>query len=186
LVLRLVHLHRAAEQLAKGTPDILANTEVARALEQALIHTMIACLAESPPVQMTSSDRRHQAIIARLEELLAANTSRPLYLAEICAAVGTSERILRVSCHEHLGMGPLRYLWLRRMHLAHRALLIAAPKTTTVTEIALNHGFWELGRFSVEYRALFGESPSESLRRAPIDRQPPDRNPFIFSDAEFA
>jgi AraC-like DNA-binding protein len=186
LLLRLVHLHRAAEQLAKGIPEILANTEVARALEDALIHAIIACLAESPPVEMTSSNRGRQSIIARLEELLAANTNRPLYLAEICAAVGASERTLRVCCHEHLGMGPVRYLWLRRMHLARRALLIAAPENTTVTEIAMNHGFWELGRFAVEYRTLFGENPSASLGRALVERQSANRNPFVLSDSEFA
>jgi AraC-like DNA-binding protein len=41
----------------------------------------------------------------------------------------------------------------------------ADPTLRTVTEIVTEHGFWELGRFSVEYRALFGESPSTSLRR---------------------
>jgi AraC-like DNA-binding protein len=177
---RLLHLHRAAEQLGKGTPDILSNTEVGRALEQALMHAMIAYIAQDARAQIGFSSHHHSAIIARFEELLAANSNRPLYLAEICAAVGASETTLRVSCHEHLGMGPLRYLWLRRMHLVRRALLTATPETTTVTEIALDHGFWELGRFSVEYGALFGETPSESLRRAPIDRQSPDRNPFVF------
>jgi AraC-like DNA-binding protein len=53
------------------------------------------------------------------------------------------------------------------MHLARRALLRADPAAATVTGIATDHGFWELGRFSVEYRALFGEMPSASLRRAP-------------------
>jgi transcriptional regulator GlxA family with amidase domain len=62
-------------------------------------------------------------------------------------------------------MGPIRYLRLRRMNLAHRALLAADPAQKTVTEIATGHGFWELGRFSVEYRTLFGEPPSASLRR---------------------
>ena len=64
-------------------------------------------------------------------------------------------------------MGPARYLWHRRMHLARRALLRSDPQIVTVTEVATKYGFWELGRFSVQYRALFGESPSVSLRRPP-------------------
>ena len=62
-------------------------------------------------------------------------------------------------------MGPIRFLTLRRMHLAHRALLRADPSKSTVTRIVTDQGFWELGRFSVAYRALFGESPSETLQR---------------------
>jgi len=52
------------------------------------------------------------------------------------------------------------------MNLARRALSRADSARTTVTAIALDHGFGELGRFSVQYRRLFGESPSETLRRA--------------------
>jgi AraC-like DNA-binding protein len=62
-------------------------------------------------------------------------------------------------------MGPIRYLTLRRMHLVRRALLHSEPSTATVTQILTDHGFWELGRFSVAYRMLFGESPSETLRQ---------------------
>jgi AraC-like DNA-binding protein len=68
-------------------------------------------------------------------------------------------------------MSPKRYLWLRRMHLARRALQSADAERTTVTEIASNYGFWELGRFSVAYRSLFGESPSTALRRPPHDQK---------------
>ena len=32
--------------------------------------------------------------------------------------------------------------------------------------IAADFGFWEFGRFSGQYRRLFGELPSETLRRS--------------------
>jgi AraC-like DNA-binding protein len=183
LMARLLSLHENASQLAKTAPDRLAHPEVAKSLEQALIHTMIRCLTGTP-VHARAANRRHSAIIARLEDLLSANHDRPLYLAEICAATGVSERTLRVRCHEHLGMGPVRYLWLRRMHLARAALIRADPATAAVTGIATDHGFWELGRFSVEYRALFGEPPSVSLRRPPDDRRVTEIHPFSFRASE--
>jgi hypothetical protein len=62
-------------------------------------------------------------------------------------------------------MGPIRFLALRRMHLAHRALLHADPSEATVTDIVTNRGLWEFGRFSEVYRELFGELPSETLLR---------------------
>jgi transcriptional regulator GlxA family with amidase domain len=41
--------------------------------------------------------------------------------------------------------------------LVRRALL-RANSWTTVTRIATAHGFWELGRFSINYHAMFGET----------------------------
>jgi AraC-like DNA-binding protein len=64
-------------------------------------------------------------------------------------------------------MSPKRYLWLRRIYLARRALRRGDSERTTVTETAFNYRFWELGRFSVGYRSLFDESPSTTLRRPP-------------------
>ena len=64
-------------------------------------------------------------------------------------------------------MSPHRYLKLRQLNQAHRALALADPARTTVTEIATAHGFWELGQFAVAYRALFGARPSVTLQRAP-------------------
>ncbi|OCK54465.1 helix-turn-helix domain-containing protein [Bradyrhizobium sp. LMTR 3] len=162
-MLRLLKLHRSVVQLAHDTPDVLELPQVHRALENELIHVMVRCL-EGDAVESTAGGRRHDTIIARFEEFLEANPDRPLYLTEICATIGVAERTLRASCEEHLGMGPIRYLNLRRMHLVRRALLRSDPSKATVTQIVTNHGFWELGRFSVAYRMQFGESPSCTLR----------------------
>jgi AraC-like DNA-binding protein len=164
LMLRLLKLHKSVGQLAHDSPDILELPPVLRALENELIHVMVRCLAEGAAVEPTAGSCRHDTIVARFEDFLEANPDRPLYLTEICAAIGVAERTLRASCEEHLGMGPIRYLTLRRMHLVRRALTRSDPSKATVTQIITDHGFWELGRFSVAYRALFGETPSCTLR----------------------
>ena len=165
LMSRLLWLYKVVAELAHDAPDVLQVPELVRALESELIHVVARCLGESTGVATSVGVRRHKAIIARFEKLLAANPDRPLYLTEICAGIGVAERTLRAACEEHLGMGPIRYLTLRRMHLVRRALIGADAARTNVTRVVTDHGFWELGRFSVAYRTLFGESPSETLRR---------------------
>ncbi len=163
---RLMTLHSEAARLAKHDPAALAEPAISKALEQDLLREMVACLTSADPAE-TRRSWHHAKVMLRFEEFLASKRYEPVYVAEICAAIRVSERTLRTCCQEHLGMGPVRYLWLRRMHLAHRALLRADAMQTTVTEIATAHGFWELGRFSVEYRSLFGEPPSLSLKHPP-------------------
>jgi AraC-like DNA-binding protein len=179
LMLRLLKLHKSVGQLAHDAPDILELPAVRRTLENELIHVMVRCLAEGATIETTLGGRHRDTIIVRFEEYLEANPDRPLYLAEICAAIGVAERTLRASCEAHLGMGPIRFLTLRRMHLAHRALLRADPSTSTVTRIITGQGFWELGRFSVAYRALFGESPSETLQRSVEQSDVPPSRPLL-------
>jgi AraC-like DNA-binding protein len=165
LMSRLLNLHGSVGQLAHVVPDILEKPEVDRALEQELIHLMARCLADR---EASKVGGRQGVTMMRFEEFLETNPDRPIYLVEICAALAVSERTLRGYCEEHLGMGPIRYLSLRRMHLVRRDLMRADPSESTVTKIATDHGFWELGRFSVAYRALFGETPSSTLQR-PIE-----------------
>ena len=90
-----------------------------------------------------------------------------IYIPELCSSLGVPERTLRLCCDEALGMGPKRYLMLRRMNLARQALRKADGTTTTVTAVAANFGFFSFGRFSVFYRTLFGEMPSTTLHAAP-------------------
>jgi transcriptional regulator GlxA family with amidase domain len=180
---RLRNLHETADTLARATPDLLAHSEVARALEQALMHAVIAGITDGEGNQRYVANSYYRTVLARFEELLAEKANAPLHLAEICAAISAPERTLRACCQQHLGMGPIRYLWLRRMHLANRALLQADAASATVTSIATAQGFWELGKFSVAYRSLFGESPSATLRRRPNDRPMPMNSPLAWPSA---
>ena len=91
LMSRLSSLHEAAGHLAKTAPDILAQPEVARAMEQALVHAMVSCLSGGETAETSSAHHRHAVIMRRLEELLEANPDRTLYLAELCSAAGVSE-----------------------------------------------------------------------------------------------
>jgi AraC-like DNA-binding protein len=165
LMARLQNVHRATIQLAEKAPEILAHQEVARAIEQKLLHALIDCIADPEANKTTSSNR--QQVMRRFHQVIEARQFEPLYLAEICAEIGVSARTLRHICVEYLGLGPHRYLWLRRMNLARRALTFADPTVTTVTKIANDLGFGELGRFAVAYRRVFGEPPSATLRRTP-------------------
>ena len=185
LMTHLLDLHTNAARLAKDAPDILAYPAVARSLEDAMVHALIRGLTEGTVNEMSSNEHSHMRVVAKLEEYLAANSGRPIYIGELCATTGVSESTLRRCCRELLGMGAVRYLWLRRMHLTRWALLGADMAATTVTAIAMDHGFWELGRFSVDYRALFGEPPSETLRRPPRHRLTKNR-PLDLPVTDFA
>jgi AraC-like DNA-binding protein len=162
---KLQRLHAAAAYLAEFAPEIIAHPEASRGLEQALIETMVDCLAGREARENTLAQGQHAIVMHRFRRVVDENPEHPLYIPEICKAVGISSRTLQACCHEHLGMGPKHYLLLRRMNLARRALRQEAPETTSVTEIATRYGFWQLGRFAVEYQSLFGESPSATLAR---------------------
>lgn len=162
---RLRQLHDAASHLAADAPEILAHPEVAKAIEEELIHAMVGCLAEAPAAERKTDCHLRMPVMQRFERAIGEAEGQPLYLTEVCARIGVQERTLRNHCLEYLGISPHRYLWLRRMHQARRALSFADPTEKTVTTIANDHGFWELGRFSVAYRKLFGETPSTTLQK---------------------
>jgi len=170
LVSQLLGLQKAANDLATSDPDIFARPTVAKAIEQALARATIACLTEPGAAENVRQSRPQMAIMRRFEQILEANPDQPLYITDVCSAIGVTDRTLRLHCQYHLGMNPQRYLWLRRMHLARRALALADGTVKTVTEIANDHGFGELGRFAVSYRKLYGEAPSATLRRPPDSR----------------
>jgi AraC-like DNA-binding protein len=126
---------------------------------------MVGCLGSSEVGEDSVAQRQHELIMRRFRRVEEENPDQPLYIPELCKAIGVSERTLRVCCQEQLGLGPKRYLLFRRLHLARRALRAGSSDATTVTKIATRYGFWHFGRFAGEYQSLFGEPPSSTLLR---------------------
>jgi AraC-like DNA-binding protein len=164
---KLLRLHNEASALAESVPAMTTHPEVARSLEQSLVEAMVTCLVGPEQDAMKWAHRCHEIVMHRFRRALDENPDRALYIPEICAAIGVPDRTLRLCCQEHLGMGPKKYLMLRRMNLARRALRAAVPEVTSVTEVATQYGFWHFGRFSTTYRSVFGELPSVTLSRPP-------------------
>ena len=114
-----------------------------------------------------STSRTWCELVEKAERISLSKLDSPLHISALCDILDVSERTLRKAFHSVYGVPPCRHLRMRRLSNARQALLSSDPGHTTVTEIATRCGFAELGRFSVEYRSAFGESPSETLQRTP-------------------
>jgi transcriptional regulator GlxA family with amidase domain len=110
--------------------------------------------------------RPRRELIARVDAFLRDNIGEPVTVAELSRMAGVSERTLRAAFHDVLGLSPKQYAIRQRLAAAHEALSAADPSTTTVTDVAMAYGFFELGRFAGRYRDAFGEVPSRTLRQA--------------------
>jgi AraC-like DNA-binding protein len=166
-VARLRRLHAQVCRLAETKPKLLAHTEVARAIEQGLIQTLVACLTAASVRADGPTKRRRASIMIRFEEVLAEHLGEPLHTTELCERIGVTERTLRSCCAEFLGMSPIRYVLLRRLSRARVVLRDAAPDGANFLELVRGFGLTELGRFETAYRAAFSETPLTTLQRAP-------------------
>jgi AraC-like DNA-binding protein len=164
---RLRRLHAQLCRLAETKPKILAHSEVARAIEQGLIQALVACLTTARVRPEAAAKRRHADILIRFEEALAQHLGEPLHIPELCELIGVSERSLRSSSTEFLGVNPGRYVLWRRLSRARTALRDGTPDNVDLTELARSFGFTQLGRFAAAYQVAFGEHPSITLQRAP-------------------
>jgi AraC-like DNA-binding protein len=165
-LMHLRSLHAAACKMAEASPKLAMQSASTHGLEQSLIQAMLDCIDVRNLRSDTTALQHHRLIIRRFCEIVAMHPLKPLHVPETSHALGVSGRTLRMACQKHLGVSPTQYLLLRRMHLARRALRQSDPDATRVTDVATTLGFWELGRFSVNYRQIFGESPSTTLRAA--------------------
>ena len=86
-------------------------------------------------------------------------------MEDLCRHSGVSVRTLQRRFSEYFQMSPFEYIKARRLNAARKALMGGDSSRDQVTRIALDNGFTHLGRFYLDYREHFGESPSATLAR---------------------
>ena len=102
LAARLRRLHAQICRLAETKSKTLSHSEVARAMEQGLIQTLVDCLTTARAQTDGYANRHHASIMVRFEEVLAERISRPLNMPELCELIVVSDRTLRSCCADFL------------------------------------------------------------------------------------
>ena len=131
--------------------------------KRSIIDAMAATIVDALPAENRGPVPSAMHLVRNVEHYLDAAGSRPVHISEICAQFNVSRRSLHRAFYDMLGLGRVTFLRHKRLCAIHSALRENTPATATIGEIAMQHGFIELGRFSHYYRSLFGEYPSETL-----------------------
>lgn len=115
-----------------------------------------------PGNRMEATER----LMSRALEYVRSHPSDRILVDDLAAVAGVNERTLLRAFRQYFAMGPKHYLKLRQLNLVRRALRESQPCRVQVTAAMSQYGVTEFGRFSVEYKQLFEESPSDTLRRS--------------------
>ena len=154
---------------AENSPTIFNDNHWARCGAQvefmdSLLETIESC-APNEQVDTDKKGRSYSQIVKTCEDYTLSLDGRRPYMSELCAAANVSERTLQKAFKDIMGMSPVTYLHRLRLHRARDELRKAKSGSTTVTDVAMNWGFWHFGEFSRTYKNCFGEVPSMTLKQ---------------------
>jgi AraC family ethanolamine operon transcriptional activator len=116
------------------------------------------------PIDRSTLSQRRRATL-NAANYMTTHICEDISLTDLCEAAGVTDRTLRNGFQEMFCMSPMRWLKRERLSAARRDLKAADPELQLVRTIAIKYGFSQFAHFATDYRALFGESPSETLRR---------------------
>jgi AraC family ethanolamine operon transcriptional activator len=106
-------------------------------------------------------------LVKEVQHWIHAHPGAPTTLADLCDRAHISRRTLIQGFQDHLGMGPMAYLKINRLHGVRRVLLAADSQRARIGSIAAEWGFLNAGHFARDYRLLFGERPFDTLQASP-------------------
>lgn len=151
----------ASDELAGGSPLVLSQAGRLVAATMLAVFDRAADSGTEAEVRVATPDTLRRAI-----DVIESEPGADIGLADLAAACHVTPRAPQLAFRRHLDTTPMAYLRTARLRRLHDELRGADPaEGATVTEAAARWGFTQLGRLSTQYRALFGESPRDTLRR---------------------
>lgn len=153
---------------ATRAPAVLSERASLASLTDDLVTVCASLRDEERRAEAPRRGRRAQvdlrSILPALERI-GEGTDHAVTVQDLLDTTGLPERTLRAAFQRFVGVSPRRYLQIERLHRARGMLSDQERTPGTVTEVASTLGLWDFGRFAGRYRDLFGESPSQTLRR---------------------
>ncbi|HSM82659.1 MAG TPA: helix-turn-helix domain-containing protein [Nodosilinea sp.] len=148
--------------LAVTNPDFLMRSHPL--IVGDLLPLLVNCLSAEACPRLCTHPFRRATLVQEAEAYMLAHLDEPITLEAICKAVKTSKSALSYGFQDIFGLSPMAYLKTARLNGVRRALKASDPTQATVLGIANRYGFWHMGHFSRDYRQMFGESPSDTLK----------------------
>jgi AraC-like DNA-binding protein len=93
-------------------------------------------------------------------------------LADISAAVNISPRLLQKAFAQECDCSPMRFVTRMRLERIRQELVRASDTTTRIIDVMMSYGITQGGKFAKDYQQLFGEKPSDTLKRASLAARP--------------
>ncbi len=106
-------------------------------------------------------------LVVKVEELLEESPAQYFTVKEIADKAFTTPRNLQVAFKKHRTYSPMHFLKEKKFHRARKLILNSLPEAT-IKSIVLSAGILDINRFSKHYNQLYGELPSETLRKSLI------------------
>lgn len=163
---RLRELLTTVMSSLRATPALLKHAQTRKALEQAVFAAIVDSLTPETRTRTAPSGRARKIVVERAREFMRNHIEEPITVADLCVELRVSRRTLQYSFQDVLKLNPVKFLRALRLNGVRRALKQADPARDTVADIAARWGFWHLSHFAADYRAMFAELPSDTLRRA--------------------
>lgn len=142
------------------------NPQKQQAIRSMTLEHLLETLRSAQPAPMrTRSFKAHSHLVNEAIELVLSDPSAPPTIKALCDRLKVSQRMLHYSFLDTVGVAPLQYLRNRRLNGVRRDLNRTPSQAIKIHETAARWGFTHLPRFAAEYRALFDELPSSSLKK---------------------